>query len=85
MRYEIERRDLGGGWLEVRIVSFVPGGFDMPNHRFFDMLARKHIAKFMLAGSAGIATRLAMPTLADLIQKMWFAIEGTFKPEEAQS
>lgn len=74
--HEIEKKELGDGWVEVRLVTF--RGMATPDFSERGEPARKRIAELFLAGAAGIADRLGYPEVNGLLADLWLVCQRSF-------
>lgn len=81
---QLEARDLGDGWTEIRLVVRAPprevitqrGGVPLPREKICGRAARFEIARLFVAGAAGIADMLEMPELTRQLAELWERFES---------
>jgi hypothetical protein len=69
MNFEIEKRTLADGWVEVRLVTLRPKV--TPDFKYSGSEARQRIAELFLSGAAGICDAMGYPQLSMHLGELW--------------
>lgn len=79
--YMMEKITLSDGWVEVRIVAKRP--LLTPDFKHAGNVARASIAKFQLAGAAGVCHRFGRHELEAALAQVWALASQAFGVDDA--
>jgi hypothetical protein len=73
MNYEIEKRTLPDGWVELRFVYLRPTL--TPDFKLEGGAARRAIIHLFLSGAAGVADMMSCPRISGALWQLWADVD----------